>query len=74
MRTLRDIPSAVFTMSPSLICGALATGESGQIDVGSLFGRHLRSAVLIELRRSIELVPALLSSGPTANLRGTHQP
>ena len=44
MRALRDIPSAVFAMNPSLICGALATGKSGQTDVGSLFGRHPRNA------------------------------
>ena len=44
MRTLRHSRSAVFAMNPSLICGALATGESGQGDAGSLFGRHLRSA------------------------------
>ena len=43
MTTLRDIPFAVFAMNPSLICGALATGRSGQIDIGSLLGRHLRS-------------------------------
>ena len=43
MITLRDIPFAVFAMKPSLICGALATGKSGQIDIGSLLGRHLRS-------------------------------
>ena len=31
---------------PALICGALATGKSGQIDAGSLFGRRLGSAEL----------------------------
>ena len=68
MRTLRGIPSAVFAMNPSLICGALATGKSGQIDVGSLFGRHFRSAEFkidlstvepcrADARRPLKLVP-----------------
>ena len=43
VRTLRHISSAVFAMTPSHICGALATGKNGRIDVGSLFGRHLRA-------------------------------
>ena len=34
MRTLRHMRSAVFAMTPSLICGALVTGKSGLLVTG----------------------------------------